>query len=589
MPHYLNSFKARHGEIAENDRLDKKLIELSALFEISQTLNSSLNLKSILDTILLVPMGRMMISRGVVLFEEERYEYNIASAKGLPLSIIGKKIHINNPPQHPVLLQSYKNDDEWARILREYKIELLIPLISNKDFRGLFGLGPKLTKEEFVQDEIEFLSSLANIAVQALENARNYEELNRVNRELDKKIQELNTLFEIGKELNRIFDKEEILKQVSYSLMGQLLVNRFFVMLREEDQLHIIFKKGSVFAEDKLESFMRQCAALEGLSAPVKIEEDDARYGFCYEAGIRVIVPLVMQDKNEGYIFIGPKMNQQDFTQSEMDFLATFGNMTIISLENARLFQETLEKKRLEEELNMARGIQEKLLPAAMPEIPGYDIHGLNLPSKQVGGDYFDIIVTGDEECIFTIADVSGKGMPASLLMSNLQAALHTLATEQYSLSQITGKLNHLIYKNTSVDKYITFFILKLHLPSGSYEFVNAGHNPPYHFRPDGSYTALYDGGIILGMMPDVTYETGRGRLDAHEGIMLFTDGVTEAMDPNYNEFEEKRLIRFLRENFNDKHSEEINRRLIDQLTRFTEGHLTQSDDITILTLKRER
>jgi len=589
MPHYLNSFKARHQKITETDRLDKKLIELSALFEISQTLNSSLNLKSILDTILLVPMGRMMISRGIVLFEESPYDYKIVSLKGLPYSLLNKKIRINNPPQYPVLLDVESEKENWAEVLHDYKIQLLIPLISNKDFRGLFGLGPKLTKEEFLQDEIEFLSSLANIAVQALENARNYEKLNRVNRELDQKIQELNTLFEIGKELNRIFDQQDILKQVSYSLMGQLLINQFFVTLREEDQLKIIYKKGSSFNEEKIRHFEQRCDSLPEIPTPLKLEPDDEKFHFCYELGIRLIVPLIIQEKNEGYIFIGSKMNRQDFTKSEMDFLATLGNMTIISLENAHLFQETLEKKRLEEELNMARSIQEKLLPATMPKLEGYNIHGLNLPSKQVGGDYYDIIRLNENECLFTIADVSGKGMPASLLMSNLQAALQTLATERYSLSQITGKLNNLIYANTSIDKFITFFIMKLHLPSGKYEFVNAGHNPPYHFQQNGQYKTLDDGGIILGMMPDVAYETGLGQMSLNDGIIMFTDGVTEAMDTEEREFEEKRLIRFLEENFQRFRSEELNRHLIDRLEEFTGGTLTKTDDVTILTLKRER
>lgn len=589
MPHYLNSFKARHNGITQTDRLDRKLIELSALFEISQTLNSSLNLKSVLDTILLVPMGRMMISRGIVLFEESKYDYKIVSVKGLPLSLIDKTIHINNPPQHPMMLDTQNQKDDWVRVLQEYKIGLLIPLISNKNFRGLFGLGQKLTKEEFLQDEIEFLSSLANIAVQSLENARNYEELNRVNRHLDQKIQELNTLFEIGKELNHIFDQQDILKQVSYSLMGQLLINQFFVALKEEGRLKIIYRKGARFDEEKLSHFTEWCDSLPEVPKPVKLEPDNESFRSCYELGIRLIVPLSIQEKNEGYIFIGNKMNRQDFSVSEMDFLATLGNMIIISLENARLFQETLEKKRLEEELNMARNIQEKLLPAIMPDIKGYDVHGLNLPSKQVGGDYFDIIPLNENECLFTIADVSGKGMPASLLMSNLQAALQTLATEQYSLSQITGKLNNLIFTNTSIDKFITFFILKLHLPSGKYEFVNAGHNPPYHFRQDGQYKTLDDGGIILGMMPDVIYETGSGQMRLNDGIIMFTDGVTEAMDAEEREFEEKRLIHFLKKNFQIFRSEELNKCLIDQLEKFTGGTLTKSDDVTILTLKRER
>ncbi|MCD4692016.1 MAG: SpoIIE family protein phosphatase [Calditrichales bacterium] len=585
MPHHLNSFKLRHQDEPNTAELDKRLLELSALFEISQTLNSSLNLKAILDNILLVPMGRMMISKGIILFQHEPHQYKIENLKGLPFSLIGKEIHITNAPDYPVLISELDTEDEWLDFFRNFKINLLLPLTSKRNFKGLIGFSGKLIGERYSDDEIEFLSSLGNIAVQSIENALIFDELNQVNRELDQKVQELNTLFEIGKELNQIFDQQNILKQLSYSLMGQMLVNQFIVALKNDDHFETAFKKGSLFNDKNLAVCLKFCGQIPELANPLMLTGED-KFKALYEIGVRIIVPMDIQNKIGGFIFLGEKLDESQFTKSNLDFLSTLSNMAMISIENARLFQETLEKQRLEEELNLAKSIQSKLLPAQMPQITGYDVHGFNFPSKQVGGDYFDVIQLNDNEYILTIADVSGKGMPASLLMSNLQAGLQTLCTERYPLNEMTAKLNNLIYKNTSIERYITYFMLKLNIQSGSIEYVNAGHNPPYLFSADGSYKTLDKGGIILGMMPNIQYETGYVEIKPGDCLTMFTDGVTEAMDDKDNEFEECRVIEFF-EKFAAKYSsKELNMRLFEALTDFA-GDPTQYDDVTILTVKK--
>lgn len=586
MPHYLDNFKERHKDDLAGQELDKRLLELSALFEISQTLNSSLNLKAILDNILLVPMGRMMISKGMILFQNEPNEYRIENLKGLPFSLIGKEIHITDLPGHPVVLSEINSESEWLEFFKKFQIELLLPLISPRAFKGLIAYSKKLTAQKFSDEEIDFLSSLGNIAVQSIENALIFDELNQVNRQLDHRIQELNTLFEIGKELNQIFDQQTILRQLSYSLMGQMLINQFFVTLKNNDRLDIVYKKGSLFDEKNLASCIDFCNKIPDLPEPMLLSEEKG-YKELYQMGIRLIVPMETQGQVGGFIFLGKKLDNSNFTRSNLDFLTTLANIAMISLENARLIQEIIEKQRLEEELNLAKSIQSKLIPSAMPELENWDIHGLNIPSKHVGGDYFDIIRQNKEEFILTIADVSGKGMPASLLMSNLQAGLQTLCLEDYSLSEITGKLNKLIHKNTSIDKYITFFILKLNIETGEYEYVNAGHNPPILFSGDGQFESLEKGGLILGMMPDVAYDTGRGRMNTGNCLTMFTDGVTEAMDNDNNEFEEKRVIDFFKKNYKASSSEDLNLKLIAEITGFA-GDPTQSDDVTILTIQRK-
>lgn len=584
MVHHLDSFRARNQANLDSGELDKRLIELSALFEISQTLNSTLNLKSILDNILLVPMGRMMISKGMILLQKDPHEYVIENLKGLPQSLLNKEIHISHIPDRSALLSKLDVQGDWIDFFSEFNIELLIPLNSKRETRGLICFGKKLTGQPYSDEEIEFLDSLANIAIQAIENATIVEKLNQVNRELDSKIQELQTLFEIGRELNRIFSEQEILKQLSYSLMGQLLINQFFVALKVGKQLKIAYSKGSLFREKKLHECLQLCQDMPDFQQPVVLQDDD-RFQQLYDIGVRLIVPMQLQGINSGYIFLGEKLDKRQYSQYNLDFLSTLANIAMISLENARLFEETLEKKKMEEELNLAKNIQAHLLPEQMPEIMNFDVYAVNMPSKQVGGDYFDIIRVNEEEYIFTIADVSGKGMPAALLMSNLQAGLQTLAYEKYSLAEVTAKLNNLIYKNTSIEKYITFFILKLNTTTGAVEYVNAGHNPPFLLSTREPLQYLDKGGIILGMMADVEYETGQIKLHQNDCIIMYTDGITEALDEQNNEFGEKRLIRTAQRFFSKTSAGQLISAIIDELKAFC-GDPTQYDDVTILAIK---
>ncbi|RMF67315.1 MAG: hypothetical protein D6743_05100 [Calditrichaeota bacterium] len=216
----------------------------------------------------------------------------------------------------------------------------------------------------------------------------------------------------------------------------------------------------------------------------------------------------------------------------------------------------------------------------------GYDLHGLNLPSKQVGGDYFDILRPADEVLLLTIADVSGKGMPAALLMANLQAGLHILHGEDYPLDRLTQKLNELIFNNTSIEHFVTFFVLKLWPAQGRFEYVNAGHNPPYLLRSDGRLEELNEGGLILGVVPQADYTIGQGRMEVGDVLTMYTDGVTECLNVAEQEFSEQRLQEILLANARRKSCRQLNELIVDRLRRFARN-MPQTDDITLLTIKR--
>lgn len=586
MTDHLASFKERKNlEDTNSDDMDRRLIELSALFEISQTLNSSLNLQSILNNVLLVPMGRMMLGKGLILIKNEGNIFRIETIKGLPHKLQGKEIEIPNLPTHPFFVNELEKEESWTTFFKEFKIELMIPIISRTDVIGLLGFSRKITGQSFSENEIEFLSSLTNIATTSIENALVFDQIKKVNRQLDHKIQELNTLFDIGKELNLTLDKDKILKLLSYALMGQVTVNSFIIALKEGDNFRTAMVKGSQFSLKEGDLCEHLCELSGFLNAP-HLRNDQSEFDDeLSDVQVRVVVPMQIQNETQGYIFLGDKITKQPYIESDLEFLQTLGNVAIISLENARLFIETLEKQKLEEEMALARNIQVRLLPKTMPDLSNILIHGINVPSKQVGGDYFDIINI-DSNCLgITIADVSGKGMGAALLMSNLQASLQSLAKENYSLDKLVGRINNVIYQNTDPEKYITFFYGQLDKKTLTFDYVNAGHNPPYLLHKDGTMDELITGGIILGMMPDMPYEIGTCQLKKGDMLMLYTDGVTETMTLDDEEYEETRLINFLTRTGLSKKPEEINNDLILELERFASG-APQNDDITILTIQ---
>ena len=588
MSDHLASFKERKNmQRLESDDVDRRLLELSALFEISQTLNSSLNLQSILNNVLLVPMGRMMLGKGVILIKKDLNIFTIESIKGLPHKLKGKEIELSSLPDHAFFLNETGLEEPWVDFFRESRIELMIPFISRTDTIGLIGFSRKITGESFNDEEIEFLESLTNIATTSIENAIVFDQIQSVNRQLDHRIQELNTLFDIGKELNLTLDKNKILKLLSYALMGQVTVNNYIIALKEQDSFRTAMVKGSSYSLLEGEVCEKLCKSCQDLRAPYLLDDSSELDELLSELSIKVVVPMQIQSETRGFIFLGEKVTQQIYTSSDLEFLHTLGNVAIISLENARLFEETLEKQRLEEEMALARHIQVRLLPKSMPDFSGLVIHGLNVPSKHIGGDYFDIISFNEKNGVgITIADVSGKGMPAALLMSNLQASLQSLIREDYPLDKLVGRINNVIFQNTDPDKYITFFYGYLDMSDRTLNYVNAGHNPPYLLRAGNQeIEELSTGGIILGMMPDMPYRIGSCQLQKDDLLILYTDGVTEAMTADDVEFEEKRLLEFIRSIDVSVDPEEINMALIKELHRFCNG-TPQTDDITLLTLR---
>ncbi|MBN1894390.1 SpoIIE family protein phosphatase [bacterium] len=565
------------GQASPSGQLDKRLIELSALFEISRSLNASWNLHAILENVLRISMGYMLISRGLVLLKDpDGGDFSVEALKGFSKELKGKSLRIDSDIGDTTPLGKIDRGPAWVEFFREFKIELLLPLNSNQGMIGLIGLGGKINGESYEETEIEFLDSIANIAATTVSNGMMVEEIQAVNRRLDRKLQQLNTIFDISREINSTLDPGKIGSLLTFAVMGELLVNRCAVFLYEEKRVRILVVKG---VDRDISIGQEFCE----VSQPVILEDTD-RFQPLLSAGFALLVPMRIQDQTRGCLAVGPKITGESFQEADLEFLTSLGHQAMTSLENARLFQEMLEKQRMEEELHLARNIQKSLLPSCIPSVPGYDISALNIPSREVGGDYYDVIKLSDHEWGIAIGDVVGKGAGAALLMASLQASLRAISGE-FDVQKIMERINNLIHKNTDMDKYITFFYGVLDTRPNRFTYSNAGHNYPFLIRPDGKTECLTEGGIVLGMMPDMVYQTGCVSLNAGDRIVLYTDGVTEAKNKDDVEFGEDRLKDLVIRNA-ALSSDPLIESIVYGVNAFS-SDLDQRDDITLVVLKR--
>ena len=238
-----------------------------------------------------------------------------------------------------------------------------------------------------------------------------------------------------------------------------------------------------------------------------------------------------------------------------------------------------------EREVAEARSIQQGLLPGSIPQLGGCEIAGAWQPAQSIGGDYYDVLAFDEATLGLCIADVAGKGLPAALLMSNLQAAVRGLASPSLPPDGLCSRLNSLVCHNTGNDRFITFFYAQLDGPSRLLRYTNAGHNAPILLHRDGSYERLEAGGGVLGVFPHQTFATGAAQLAPGDRVILFTDGVTEACDAAGEEFGEARLLHLLEEN-RVAAAAVLQEKILAVAGEFSGGHW--HDDATLLVLAVE-
>ncbi|WP_290878160.1 SpoIIE family protein phosphatase [Gracilimonas sp.] len=556
--------------------------ELRTLLETSRMLIESQEPDFVLNNLLLITMGKLLVPRGIILINKgPDHFYQISKIKGR--NSLSEEDTIQLPFPEEALDHSVLKGEDHPEIIEKLGFPegtILFNLRTTNHHLGFLCLGPKGTKKPLTDSELEFIESLTIISSVAIANSRMFQELRLINRKLDRKVHDLHTLLELSKDFNLMVDREEIARTFKFAMLGQMLIRTFFFVLDVDNEKSIVASSG-----------LKEKPAKKELQT--LFELDDVFYcdeehdcPFLEKNGIRLVIALRFQNEKIGVVGVGKPANNEPYRKEQVDFLQSLGNLALLTIQKSLLLEERIEKKRMEEELNLAKTIQQGLLPSPVPTIAGFDLEATNISSRQVGGDYFDVVETPDGGHILAIADVTGKGVPASLLMANLQSMLHALAPIDISLAEATGSINDIIHTNTPPDKFITFFWGKISADGKRFDYVNAGHNNPLLFRKGEEDPQELDaGGVILGAMPSMMpYESAVVELQSGDVLVLYTDGVTEAMNPEQTEeYEEERLIACLKKNLG-KTSREIQNAIIEDITEFSNG--VQYDDITLLVLK---
>jgi len=565
----------------------KKQIELNSLIEFSQLINSNLDLDFIFGNILLSIMGKMMISKGLFLVRQQSKgdsSFLISSIKGINRKYAYTEIEFEFPRLSIFTLDDIK---EYNNFFRTNGFNFFFKIYFANKVLGVLCLGKKINGSIINKEETIFIETLLNISAPAIENSLKFTEIKILNDDQNVQINQLKSLFELSKELNTNFlDREKIIRLLNYTLLGNFGVKDLLIFSKFRSEKFYLLNKGNELYSD--EKFLE---SLEEIKETIKIQDKNDNYAIStlHSGNYKIIFPVRSGEKIDALVCLGSKLNKRDFTEEDMQFLESILNLSMMSIDNTILFNEYIEKQKMESELLIAREMQVALLPKELPEIKDYMISAMNVPALHVGGDYYDVVKLSDTKFAIAIADVSGKGTPASLLMSNIQSALHSFLKlydeDKFVISEVTEKINELIYENTTIEKFITFFWGILDTEKNTFTYINAGHNPPIHICTSGiSY--LDKGGLMLGVLgSNIEFETGQVNLSKDDILILYTDGVTEAMNKDNEEFGTERLEKTVLSN-QTENSEKIMQTIHKEIELFAKG-LHQYDDITLIALKK--
>jgi sigma-B regulation protein RsbU (phosphoserine phosphatase) len=297
-------------------------------------------------------------------------------------------------------------------------------------------------------------------------------------------------------------------------------------------------------------------------------------------------VPLLVRNRLTGILAVFNKKDNADFTEDDQRLLSIIAAQSGQVLENARLYEQEKSLISMQEQVKLAAKIQLELLPKKPPDIKGYEIAGTSIPAQLVGGDYFDFIPVDNNRLAICLGDVSGKGLPASLLMANLQATLRGQTLVNSSVKDCIARSNKLLFESTSDEKFATLFYGTLDTAQHTLCYCNAGHDNPYLLRNGSAPLRLKTGGVVLSIMASFPYEEEVISLAEGDVLVVSSDGITEAMNANQDQFGDEKLGELLHE-----HRALPPAELIDKIVSTVKAHAgswPQSDDMTLLVVKRK-
>jgi sigma-B regulation protein RsbU (phosphoserine phosphatase) len=389
---------------------------------------------------------------------------------------------------------------------------------------------------------------------------------------------QLYALLQVTRAINNNTAAKELFSIYQYILESQLGFSKIAYCSFDE-----IWRWPICFNSEYDTSKLNPEVDLKGFHELTVVEEDESNP---HLASFDVIIPVEHKGKALSYLLIGglDRSSVREERKSDLEFVQTISNVIAVAIENKRLFKDNVQQEMYKRELEMAREVQSMFIPSSLPLDEHFDFAAFYRPIRQIGGDYYDFIRLNDEEVIFCMADVSGKGIAAALLMANFQAYLHARVSSTSDLRTIVTDLNDRVVQSAKGEKFVTFFIAKYNTSTRILSYINAGHNPPV-LLSNGETSILNCGTTGLGMLEKL-YRLDSGQLQIHPDAMLlcYTDGLVEQENEGGQDFGIEQLETLLKEHQNLSPSG-FNEMLINLFTTY-KGNQPYLDDIALLTCR---
>jgi sigma-B regulation protein RsbU (phosphoserine phosphatase) len=407
-------------------------------------------------------------------------------------------------------------------------------------------------------------------------------------------------LLELSQRISRTLDLPVVLEDllqalrsaIRYDAAGVFVLNRAVPLVRRSDPNLIAGMMQVGFDQPTAnDPMLRSGKGIIGhvIHTGETVIAPDVRLDPRYVVGRRatlseLAVPIVSEAGVIGCLNVESDRTQA-FSAADAELVEFFASAAAVSIEKALLHRQVLEKQRIEDQLKVAREVQSGLLPEAPPRLPGYDVAAVNLPSQAISGDYYDYVPLDGDRLGFVIADVSGKGIPAALIMATFRAALRTEMRRLKSLPAVAARLNGVVLEFRDAARFVTAVCGVLETTSGRVSYVNCGHNPPLLLRGTGGSERLRRGGAALGLFPRERFKAGTTFLEPGDSLVLYTDGVVEPEDEHETEFGDERLETVIRAAAGQPASEAL--RSVIQATQAFSGRDRYDDDFTLVVVHR--
>ena len=491
--------------------------------------------------------------------------------------------------REPYVLQDLDENFEFSKTIHGYlgfypHSIIGIPLYDGGEFLGVIQAINSVNQQKFIERDLELLKVLAERIAVTLRNAWVLQEATRVS-------EEARSLYEVGIALSGSLELDELLDKILENLAKVIDCDIAMIYLvdPEKGTINQIATRGmDDLPADQLRLKIGQgiCGRVAETGEGVIVSDVDQNsdYIACrITTKSEMAVPLKVKDVVVGVLNV--ESDKSDvYKNHELELMNAFASLASVSIERAKLHRQMLSARRLEHELAIARRIQKTFLPSGNPKIEGFDIAGLNIPSAEVGGDYYDFIPIVENQYGIAIGDVSGNGIPASLIMAAFRASLKAEIRNNFAIRAILNKVNNLLFESIERDRYVTAAYGVLDSKNKIFTFSNAGHNPPILFRCTGEIQYLKEGGMALGIFANSTYEENSIFLKSGDIVLFYTDGVTEIKNEDDVEFGEQRLIDSVRAS-KDKSASNIINFIINEIKKFKKV-FKSNDDITLVVLK---